>query len=786
MNRAWGKQGRSLRAMVLIALVGVFAGALAGTGAQPAVAVSGGLFDPGLIISDPEFFDYQSMSEGDLQNWFNNQPCSSRDGAPCLRDFTQTTFDRPAAGTGHCTAYAGGTNESAARILAKVAQACRINPKVLIVLLQKEQSLVSSPSTSGYRFATGWGCPDTAPCDQTQVGFYSQVYKSAWQFRQYTLTPNSWNYRKGINSVRYSPNPDCGASDINIQSQATANLYNYTPYQPNAAALANMYGSGDECSAYGNRNFWRIYYDWFGSPTDRSPMGQMENMQVLPGGIGIWGWALDTDTSAAVNVAVSVDGGIVQTTSADLVRSDIDLRYGFGANHGFALTVPVRSGNHRICMSAINVGAGVDKALGCWNITLQGQPVGAIDNMQPQPGGVGVWGWAVDPDTVDPILVHFYVDGVMILGTVAANPRGDMASLKPGYGLNHGFGVSLPAAPGRHTICAYAINANAGDPNTTLGCYTVLISGDPAGALDKATSGLGSINASGWAVDPDVSGPVSVRMLVDGTPAGDYVANAARTDMGTYMSYGSNHGFSARIPASAGVHNVCAIMLNSGSGANVALPCQSVEVGGSPKGAIENAQNGFGNVSIWGWAFDPDTVDPILVHVYVDGVMKGGFPATQAKAVSAIPSEYGSSHGFGVTVPLAAGKHDVCVYGINVGYGQVVQLGCFTTVMSGDPVGVVENIQAVGPNFGVWGYALDPDTTGSILVHAYLDGVMAGGFGATVPRSDIGLKYPGYGDNHGYGFEIPASPGSHQLCIYSINQGAGSNVIQWCGVVIHP
>ena len=50
-----------------------------------------------------------------------------------------------------------------------------------------------------------------------------------------------------------------------IQNQATANLYIYTPYQPNAAALNNLFGSGDGCSAYGNRNFWRLFSDWFGS-----------------------------------------------------------------------------------------------------------------------------------------------------------------------------------------------------------------------------------------------------------------------------------------------------------------------------------------------------------------------------------------------------------------------------------------------------------------------------------------------------------------------------------------
>jgi hypothetical protein len=42
------------------------------------------------------------------------------------------------------------------------------------------------------------------------------------------------------------------------------------PYQPNQAALNNLYGIGDGCSAYGNRNFWRIFTGWFGSTYNRN------------------------------------------------------------------------------------------------------------------------------------------------------------------------------------------------------------------------------------------------------------------------------------------------------------------------------------------------------------------------------------------------------------------------------------------------------------------------------------------------------------------------------------
>jgi hypothetical protein len=53
-----------------------------------------------------------------------------------------------------------------------------------------------------------------------------------------------------------------------IENRATALLYIYTPYQPNAAALRAGTGEGNACSSYGNRNFSIIYANWFGNPRE--------------------------------------------------------------------------------------------------------------------------------------------------------------------------------------------------------------------------------------------------------------------------------------------------------------------------------------------------------------------------------------------------------------------------------------------------------------------------------------------------------------------------------------
>ncbi|BDZ44166.1 hypothetical protein [Naasia aerilata] len=224
-------------------------------------------FRPGMLISDDRFYDDRAMDAEAIQRFLERTPCLPEDGAPCLSDYREDTPDVPDVGVGHCGAYHGGAGQRAADILAEAGQACGMNPQVLLVLLQKEQSLVTRPSTDGYLRATGYACPDTADCDADYFGFFNQVYNAAWQFRQYTLYPSGRGFGVGTVEVAYSPDASCGAAPVRIRNQATANLYNYTPYQPNRAALASLYGDGDACSAFGNRNFWRIFTDWFGDPT---------------------------------------------------------------------------------------------------------------------------------------------------------------------------------------------------------------------------------------------------------------------------------------------------------------------------------------------------------------------------------------------------------------------------------------------------------------------------------------------------------------------------------------
>jgi hypothetical protein len=265
---------RSLVAVGAIVALAASGLVLAEPAVDHAIAAEASQFDPGNIISDAQFFDGSAMGPNEVQNFLMSQVPVCRSSYACLTTYRQDTPTMPAS-SGRCDTYQGRSNETAADIIARVGAACGISQKVMLVLLEKEQSLVTSSTPSQGRFtsATGMGCPDTAACDPSVAGFFYQVYFAARQFKIYSTSPNSFNHVAGrVNNVRFHPNASCGSSAVYIVNQATAGLYNYTPYQPNGAALANLYGTGDGCSAYGNRNFWRIFTDWFGSPTAGSAL----------------------------------------------------------------------------------------------------------------------------------------------------------------------------------------------------------------------------------------------------------------------------------------------------------------------------------------------------------------------------------------------------------------------------------------------------------------------------------------------------------------------------------
>jgi len=191
----------------------------------------------------------------------------------CLKDY----YENPSTRENNLSGRQIPTGAiSSAQLIKNAAVTYGVSVRALLVLIQKESPgpLLTDtwPFPNQFRNAMGYGCPDTAPCDPQYDGFNNQVSNAARQFKLYKNNPSGYRYKpQQYNTISYQANaPSCGTSSVFIETYGTAGLYNYTPYQPNQAALNNMYGTGDSCSAYGNRNFWRMFIDWFGPTVNSS------------------------------------------------------------------------------------------------------------------------------------------------------------------------------------------------------------------------------------------------------------------------------------------------------------------------------------------------------------------------------------------------------------------------------------------------------------------------------------------------------------------------------------
>jgi hypothetical protein len=316
--------------------------------------------------------------------------------------------------------------------------------------------------------------------------------------------------------------------------------------------------------------------------------------------------------------------------------------------------------------------------------------MGVLESVKAVDGGVQVSGWALDPDTVGPATIHLYVDSV---GTaLAANlERADLAAHFPAYGTKHGFSTKLPATPGQHTVCAYGINVGGGS-NVHLGCQTVVVPGTqmpelgraPIGVFEAVTVSGSTAVASGWAIDPDTASSIKVHLYV-GSKGTEYTADAPRADVArVYPAYGDKHGFVQQLTLPPGKSDVCAYAINTAAGGHTFLGCRTAEVivqapdrGRAPIGNFEAAAAAAGGATVSGWALDPDTTQPISVHIYVDST-SAAYIADKPRADVAAAYGLGDRHGFSEFIPMSSGAHTVCVYPINTGPGGNAWLGCRT------------------------------------------------------------------------------------------------------------
>jgi len=229
-------------------------------------------FDPNNIIGDLEILDHASMNLTDIQqflaakgSYLANYSCADINGV--IRKAAEIIYNAAVSSYDCDGAILSDSPTDSERSLK-----CRkvtISPKFLLVLLQKEQSLIeeSSPSQSNLDWAAGYGCPDSGGCNERWRGFGKQVNSAALQFRDYLDNPRLYTYKAGNTYIFTNPYGTISKEPVAVTpaNQATAALYNYTPHVYN-----------------GNYNFYKIWRRYF---TKVYPDGSLLQAQGEP---GVW------------------------------------------------------------------------------------------------------------------------------------------------------------------------------------------------------------------------------------------------------------------------------------------------------------------------------------------------------------------------------------------------------------------------------------------------------------------------------------------------------------------
>lgn len=86
------------------------------------------------------------------------------------------------------------------------------------------------------------------------------------------------------------------------------------------------------------------------------------------------GWGYDPDAAGPVDIALTVDGVPRPRVATWLARPDVNAVFRKGGAYGFAVDVAVQPGDHEVCATVINVGAGRDAGLGCRQIGVNSVP----------------------------------------------------------------------------------------------------------------------------------------------------------------------------------------------------------------------------------------------------------------------------------------------------------------------------------------------------------------------------------------------------------------------------
>lgn len=199
-------------------------------------------FQKNFILSDHEFRDSDSLSLKGIQNFLIEK-------GGVLKEYVTTDVS--------------GETATAAEIIYDTAQAYDLNPKVLLVMAEKESSAITGTALNSYitDWTLGYAVCDGCSKDDPNVAKYAGLAKQfdaagnriansyLADLEDHGSTISGWG--PGI------PKTTIDGIEVTPTNNATAALYTYNP-------CVGAYGGGD--SRYGcNSLFAKLYYSWFAS-----------------------------------------------------------------------------------------------------------------------------------------------------------------------------------------------------------------------------------------------------------------------------------------------------------------------------------------------------------------------------------------------------------------------------------------------------------------------------------------------------------------------------------------
>lgn len=210
--------------------------------ASSAMAVD---FNPALIMSDDTMRAYDTMTSADIQAFLVSKNS-------LLKDMSFPRHDN-------------GATAPVSVIIYEAARAYKINPKVLLALLQKEQSLITRTTVDQRTLdrAVGAGCPDKYT--NRYPGFGNQMWHGARMLDSYGEGKGGssiplYNSTRTVTDIYQKPN--VRFHPLNI---ATYKLYVYNPSIGAETPYSDLSAYSD-AKLSGNANMWRIYWRFFGDP----------------------------------------------------------------------------------------------------------------------------------------------------------------------------------------------------------------------------------------------------------------------------------------------------------------------------------------------------------------------------------------------------------------------------------------------------------------------------------------------------------------------------------------